>query len=163
MTRSTLLYLGMLVLLSVGFEGIRRVGNTLTPPPHIAGQWSLSAPSSSSSCPLLEFVEAGKESVQVEQSGRYLMLTFSDIHHTQLHARLNDRQLHGSGPSQVTCAEGKWLYLTGRLHGGSLEIVLTPSQEMSSSAAPTLVLLATQSPLVATRTPSSASHPLASP
>ena len=39
MKQGTLLYLGMLLLLGGGFEAIRRVGTTLTPPRHIAGLW----------------------------------------------------------------------------------------------------------------------------
>src|SRR5437867_2312695 len=102
--RSTLLYIGMLVLLGGGFEGIRRVGNTLTPPRHIAGAWHLTVLSSSSSCPLLEFSEAGDKSLQVEQSGRYLTLTFTDVHHTRLRGRFDGGELHGSGLSTIPCA-----------------------------------------------------------
>jgi hypothetical protein len=101
--RSTLLYFSMLVLLGVGFEGIRRVGNTLTPPRHIAGWWNFVVPSSLSSCPLLEFAEAGKGSLQVEQSGRYLVLTFTDIYSTKMPARFEGGKLRGSGFSTAPC------------------------------------------------------------
>lgn len=146
MSRSTLLYVGMLLLLGVGFEGIRRVGNTLTPPPHLAGQWSLFVPSSSSpACPLLEFAEAEKGSVRVEQSGRYLILTFADVHHTRLHARLEDSELQGSGPSTVPCAANTWLHVRGRLMSDHLELSLTRSQaETFAPAASPLVLSATR-------------------
>ncbi len=169
MARSTLLYLGMLVLLGVGFEEIRRVGNTLTPPRHIAGQWHLLFPSPFSSCPILKFAEAGKESLQVEQSGRYLTLTFGDIHHTQLRARLDGIDLQGSGPSKVACAEGNWLHFTGHLedtgrpHDSRLAIILTPALEMSPPAVPFGALLATQYPFVSIWVPSSDSLPRTSP
>ncbi len=145
MTRSTLLYLGMLVLLGVGLEGIRRVGNTLTPPHHIAGQWYFSAPSSSSSCPLLEFAEAGKGSLQVEQSGRYLMLTFTDVHSTKVPARFADGKLRGSGLSTAPCAADTQVRIRGGLVGDRLELSLTRSRkEASVPAAATLVLSATR-------------------
>jgi hypothetical protein len=150
--RSTLLYIGMFVLLGGGFEGIRRVGNTLTPPRHIAGAWRLTVPSSSSSCPLLEFGEARDESLQVEQSGRYLTLTFPDVHHTRLRARFDGRELYGSGLSTIPCAVGKWVHVTGRLNNGYLEIALTRSQE---TPVPALVLLATQASGADPRSPTS--------
>lgn len=157
MSRSTLLYVGMLLLLGVGFEGIRRVGNRLTPPPHIAGQWSLLVPSSSSSCPLLEFAEAEKGSLRVDQSGRYLLLAFADVHHTRLHARLEDKELRGSGPSTVPCAANTWLHVRGRLMSDHLELSLSRSQEeVSAPATSTLVLSAI-------RPSGSESHSLASP
>ena len=106
MHRSTLLYIGMLVLLGSGLEGIRRVGNTLTPPRHIAGAWRLTVPPASSSCPLLEFGEAGDDNLQVEQSGRYLTLTFTDVHHTRLRARFDGRELYGSGSAEVARLQG---------------------------------------------------------
>ena len=143
MARSTFLYLGMLVLVVVGFEGIRRVGNTLTPPRHIAGQWDFIIPSSSSlSCPPLEFAEAKTGSLHVDQSGRYLRLTFTDIHSTQLPARFEDGKLHGSGLSAVPCAADARMHVHGRLLGDHLELSLTRSQEASAPAASTLVLSA---------------------
>src|SRR5262249_50705595 len=126
-------------------EGIRRVGNTLTPPRHIAGQWHLLVPSSPSpSCPLLEFAEAGQGSLQVEQSGRYLRLTFTDIHSTQLPARFEDGKLRGSGLSVAPCAADTKVRVRGRLVGNHLELSLTRSQKGSMPAASTLVLSATR-------------------
>ena len=153
MHRSTLLYIGMLVLLGSGLEGIRRVGNTLTPPRHIAGAWRLTVPPSSSSCPLLEFGEAGDDSLQVEQSGRYLTLTFTDVHHTRLRARFDGRELYGSGLStSSSCAVGKWVHVTGRLNSDHLELTLTRPQE---THVPTLVLIGTQASGSALRSPAS--------
>ncbi|HEV8715178.1 MAG TPA: hypothetical protein VGX03_20400 [Candidatus Binatia bacterium] len=155
MSRSTLLYIGMLVLLGVGFEGIRRIGNTLTPPPHIAGQWSFSVPSSSSpSCPLLEFAEAGKGSLQVGQSGRYLILTFTDVHSTKVPARFVDGKLRGSGLSTAPCAAGTKVRVRGRLVGDHLELSLTRSQkEASAPVTSMLVLSATRPPGSGSRSP----------
>ena len=150
--RSTLLYIGMLVLLGSGLEGIRRVGNTLTPPRHIAGAWRLTVPPASSSCPLLEFGEAGDDSLQVEQSGRYLTLTFTDVHHTRLRARFDGRELYGSGSSTNPCAAGKWVHVTGRLNSDHLELTLTRSPE---TPVPALVLSGTQAPGSAPRSPAS--------
>jgi len=156
-SRSTLLYIGMLVLLGVGFEGIRRVGNTLTPPPHIAGRWSFAVPPSPPSCPLLEFAEAGKGSVQVEQSGRYLMLTFADVHATKVRARFADGKLRGSGLSTAPCAADTKVRVRGRVVGDHLELSLTRSpQEASAPAASALVLSAA-------RPPGSGSRSLAAP
>ena len=152
MHRSTLLYIGMLVLLGGGLEGIRRVGNTLTPPRHIAGAWRLTVPPASSSCPLLEFGEAGDDSLQVEQSGRYLTLTFPDVHHTRLRARFDGRELYGSGLSTSSCAAGKWVHVTGRLNYDHLELTLTRPQE---TPVPTLVLSGTQATGSAPRSPAS--------
>ena len=153
MHRSTLLYIGMLVLLGSGLEGIRRVGNTLTPPRHIAGAWRLTVPPSSSSCPLLEFGEAGDDNLQVEQSGRYLTLTFTDVHHTRLRARFDGRELYGSGLStSSSCAVGKWVHVTGRLNSDHLELTLTRSPE---TPVPALVLSGTQAPGSAPRSPAS--------
>ncbi|MBI3304471.1 MAG: hypothetical protein HYZ72_20605 [Deltaproteobacteria bacterium] len=144
MTRSTLLYLGMLVLLGGGFEGIRRVGNTLTPPRHIAGTWHLTLPAAASPCPLLEFQGAVDASLQIEQSGRYLRLTFADAHHTQLHARFDDGVVRGSGLSTLPCATGTELHLAGRLTDDRLELALTRAQEAPGPAAPALSLIATR-------------------
>ncbi|HJY82841.1 MAG TPA: hypothetical protein VKK81_17375 [Candidatus Binatia bacterium] len=143
MARSTLLYCSMLVLLGVGFEGIRRVGNTLTPPHHIAGQWHFLVPSSPSpSCPLLEFAETGQGSLQVEQSGRYLMLTFTDVHSTKVPARFEDGKVRGSGLSAVPCAADTKVRVRGRLVDDHLELSLTRPQKGSMPAASTLVLSA---------------------
>jgi hypothetical protein len=144
MARSILLYLGMLVLVGGGFEGIRRLGNTLTPPRHIAGAWRITVPSPFPSCPLLEFNGTADAGLQVEQSGRYVTLTFTDVHRTRLRARFDDGELRGSGPSPAPCASGKELYLSGGLKDGHLEIVLTPSQNTSLLAVPALVLVATR-------------------
>jgi len=142
--RSTLLYCSMLVLLGVGFEGLRRVGNTLTPPRHIAGRWDFFVPSSSPSCPLLEFAEAGKGSLQVEQSGRYLMLTFTDVHSTKVPARFEDGKLRGSGLSAAPCAADTKVRVRGRVVDDHLELSLTRPQKGSMPAASTLVLSATR-------------------
>ena len=150
--RSTLLYIGMLVLLGGGLEGIRRVGNTLTPPRQIAGAWRLTVSPSSSSCPLLEFGEAGDDNLQVEQSGRYLTLTFTDVHHTRLRARFDGRELYGGGLSTSSCAAGKWVHVTGRLNSDHLELILTRPQE---TPVPTLVLSGTQASGLALRSPAS--------
>lgn len=156
MAWSTLLYCSMLVLLGVGFEGLRRVGNTLTPPRHIAGRWDFFVPSSSPSCPLLEFAEAGKGSLQVEQSGRYLMLTFTDVHSTKVPVRFEDGKVRGSGLSAAPCAADARMHIRGRLVGDHLELSLTRAQEGSAPAASPLVLSAT-------RSSGSDSRPLASP
>jgi hypothetical protein len=144
MTRATLLYLGMLVLLGVGFEGIRRLGNTLTPPRHIGGLWRLTLPSSSTSCPILEFGAVAEGDLQVEQSGRYLSLTFPDVSRTLLRARFDGGRLHGSGPSTIPCAMGKWLHVYGRVHDSLLEIVLGRSSETPTPSVPALVFIATR-------------------
>ncbi|MBI3799383.1 MAG: hypothetical protein HY268_20755 [Deltaproteobacteria bacterium] len=157
MTRSTLLYFSMLLLVVVGFEAIRRVGNTLTPPRHIAGRWDFPVPPSSSSCPLLEFTETGKGSLQVEQSGRYLRLTFTDIHSTKVPARFEDGKLRGDGLSSAPCAADARVHLRGGLADDHLELSLTRShKEASAPAAATLVLSAT-------RPSGSETRPLASP
>jgi hypothetical protein len=135
----------MLVLLGVGFEGIRRVGNTLTPPRHIAGWWNFVVPSSLSSCPLLEFAEAGKGSLQVEQSGRYLVLTFTDIYSTKMPARFEGGKLRGSGFSAAPCAADTKVHVRGGLVGDHLELFLTRShKEASAPAVSTLVINATR-------------------
>jgi hypothetical protein len=144
MTRSTLLYLGMFVVLGGGLEVIRRVGNTLTPPRHIAGQWHLTASPSFSSCPMLEFAGAGKAELFIEQSGRYLTLNFTDVHMTRLRAHFDDGVVRGSGFSVLPCAIGKRLDVTGRLKNGRLELTLTRSQGAPMPAASALVLFATR-------------------
>ncbi len=143
MSWATVLYIGMLVLLGVGLEGIRRIGNTLTPPRHIAGTWRITV-SSSSSCPFLEFREAEEAKLEVEQSGRYLTLNFSDVHRTQLRARFDDGEVQGGGLSTVPCAMGAWVHVSGRLAGDHLEIVLTRAQEASEPAGPALILSVTR-------------------
>ena len=158
MTRSTLLYIGTLVLVVVGFEAIRRVGNTLTPPHHIVGRWDfLVPPSSSLSCPLLEFTDTGKGSLQVEQSGRYLMLTFTDVHSTKVPARFEDGKLRGDGLNSAPCAAGARVRVRGGLVEDHLELSLTRSHKKASApAAATLVLSAT-------RPSGSETRPLVSP
>jgi len=144
-TRSSLLYLGMLVLVVVGFEVIRRVGNTLTPPRHIAGQWEFALPPSSVSCPLLEFTDPGKGSLEVEQSGRYLLLSFTDIHSTKIPARFEDGKLRGGGLSSAPCATEARVRLRGGLLDDHLELSLTRSHPKESvPAATTLVVRATR-------------------
>ncbi len=144
MTRSTLLYLGMFVVLGGGLEGIRRVGNTLTPPRHIAGHWHIAASPSFSSCPMLEFGGAGKEELFIAQSGRYLTLNFTDTHLTRLRAHFDNGVLRGTGLSSLPCAIGKRLDVTGRLQNDRLEITLTRSQGTPMPAASALVLFATR-------------------
>jgi hypothetical protein len=134
----------MLVLLGGGFERIRRLGNTLTAPRHIAGAWRLAGPPSSPSCPIVELRGAADEGVQVEQPGRYIILTFPDVHRTRLRARLDDGESHGSGVSPVPCALSAQLQITGRLTGARLEIVLTRSRGSLVPAAPALVLTTTR-------------------
>ena len=108
MKQGTLLYLGMLLLLGGGFEVIRRVGTTLTPPRHIAGLWRFTLSSSADSCPILELGSTGEGELQVEQSGCYLRLNFPDTPHTRLRAYLTDDTLQGSGPSPYSCARDRW-------------------------------------------------------
>jgi len=144
----------MLVLLGGGFEGIRHVGNTLTPPPHIAGRWSFAVPPSPPSCPLLEFAEAGTGSLQVEQSGRYLMLTFADIRSTKVRARFADGKLRGSGLSTAPCAADTKVRVRGRVVGDHLELSLTRSpKEASAPAAAALTLSAARPPGSGSRSP----------
>jgi len=140
--RSALFYLGMLILVAVGFEGIRRVGNTLTPPRDIAGQWDFIVPSSSFSCPPLAFTAGEKGGLRVEQSGRYLRLIFSDIHSTQLPARLEDGKLHGSGVSTAPCAADARMHVNGHLVGDHLELSLSRARHVSTLNTSTLVLSA---------------------
>src|SRR5439155_8914515 len=142
----------ILELLGAGLEEIRPVRNTLTPPRHIAGAWRLTVPPASSSCPLLEFGEAGDDNLQVEQSGRYLTLTFPDVHHTRLRARFDGRELYGSGLSTRSCAADKWVHVAGRLNYDHLELTLTRPQE---TPVPTLVLSGTQATGSAPRSPAS--------
>src|SRR5262245_4374533 len=146
----------MLVLVIGGFEVIRRIGNTLTPPHHIAGRWDFLVPASSLSCPLLEFSETGKSSLQVEQSGRYLMLTVADVHSTKVPARLEDGKLRGDGLSLTPCAAEARVRLRGGLMDDHLELTLTRShKEASASAVATLVLNATRPPEPAAHAPAS--------
>src|SRR5262245_54448055 len=115
MKQGTLLYLGMLLLLGGGFEVIRRLGTTLTPPRHIAGLWRLTPPSSSDPCPILEWGSAGAGELQVEQSGRYLRLIFPDTHHTTFRAYFSDDTFRGNGLSTHPCASDTTVSLSGRL------------------------------------------------
>jgi hypothetical protein len=155
MTRLTVLYLGMLVLLAGSFEGIRRLGNTLTPPRHISGLWHLTLPSSSTFCPILEFDITEVGDVRIEQSGRYLTLTFPDVHHTLLRARLDGGRLYGSGPSTASCAVGTEVRLSGRLNDDHLELVLTRVPETFVSDPPILALSAVRSADVGSPSPAS--------
>ena len=153
MRQGTLLYLGMLLLLGGGFEAIRRVGTTLTPPRHIAGLWRFTLSFFPDSCPILELGSAGEGELQVEQSGRYLRLIFPDTHHTRLRAYFTDDTLQGSGPSPHSCARGAMVSLSGRL---------TDNRWISFSPVPCSRLgtpIATLS-LSATRTPDGAAHSL---
>lgn len=142
--RSIVLYVGMLVLLVGGFEVIRRVGNTLTPPRNIAGQWRIATPLSSSPCRILEFRGGSDAGLQVEQSGRYVTLTFTDVHRTRLRARFEDGELHGTGISAAACAMGQEMRVAGRLKNDHLEMTLTRSEEKSDSPTSPLVLTATR-------------------
>jgi hypothetical protein len=155
MTRATLLYLGMSVLLGVGFEGIRRLGNTLTPPRHISGLWHFTLPSASTFCPILEFGTTEAGDLRVEQSGRYLTLTFPDVHHTLLRARFDGGMLYGSGPNTASCAVGTEVHLTGRLDDDHLELVLTRVPETVASDPLILALSAVRSADVGSPSPAS--------
>lgn len=152
MKQGTLLYLGMLLLLGGGFEAIRRLGTTLTPPRHIAGPWRLTLPSSADPCPILELGSAGEGELRVEQSGRYLRLIFPDVHHTRLRAYFTDGALQGSGSSTHSCAVGATVYLSGRLTDSCLDLVLTRAQQPLGAPAATLSLSAA-------RTAESEAHP----
>jgi hypothetical protein len=155
MTRATALYLGMLVLLVGSFEGIRRLGNTLTPPRHIHGLWHFTFPASSTFCPILEFGTTKAGDVRVEQSGRYLTLTFPDVHQTFLHARFDGGMLSGSGYSTGSCAAGTQVRLTGRLNDDHLELVLTREPGTFGSDPPTLTLSAVRSADIGSPAPAS--------
>jgi hypothetical protein len=155
MTRATALYLGMLVLLAGSFEVIRRLGNTLTPPRHISGLWHVTLPASSAFCPVLEFGTTEAGDVRVEQSGRYLKLTFPDVHRTFLHARFDGGMLYGSGHSTGSCAAGTEVRLTGRLNDDHLELVLTRGPETFGSDPPILTLSAVRSAEIGSPVPAS--------
>jgi hypothetical protein len=142
--RAIVLYVATVLLSIGGFEGIRRIGNTLIAPRHIAGAWRLSVPVSSSSCPLLEFKEGEPQSLHVEQSGRYLTLTFSDVQRTRLRAHFDKETLQGHNGSSLPCAAGKQIRTRGHFTGDRLEITLTRPQESPASSPPTLVLIATR-------------------
>lgn len=146
MTRSTLLYFGMLLLTGGGFAGIRHVGNTLVPPRHIAGEWQITAASSFSACPILEFDEAEGRSVLIEQSGRYVVLIFRDAHTSRLRAYFDNGVLRGSGKSSIPCAMDTQLFMTGRLKNDRLEMTLTRSEEPLMPTAAALILVATRTP-----------------
>jgi hypothetical protein len=142
--RALVLYVAVVLLSIGGFEVIRHVGNTLVAPHHVAGAWRLSVPVSSSSCPLLEFKEGEPQSLQVEQSGRYLTLIFSDVHRTHLRVRFDEGTLRGHDGSSLPCAEGKQIHARGHLTGDHLEITLTRSQKSFVPPLPALVLIATR-------------------
>ena len=153
MKQGTLLYLGMLLLLGGGFEAIRRLGTTLTPPRHIAGLWRFTLSFSADPCPILELGSAGEGELQVEQSGRYLHLIFPDAHHTRLRAYFTDDALQGSGPSTHSCAIGTIVYLNGRLTDNRLDLILTRALQPSGAPTATLSLSATRTPDVAAHSP----------
>ena len=88
----------------------------------------------------------------MEQSGRYLRLTFPDMHHTRLRAYFTDGALQGSGPSTYSCAMGATVSLSGRLTDNRLELILTRALQPSGTPAATLSLSAT-------RVPDGAAHP----
>jgi hypothetical protein len=136
----------MLLLLGSGFEVIRRLGTTLTAPPSIAGPWHLTPLSSADPCPLLELGSAREGELKVEQSGRYLHLTFPDVEHTRLSAYFHDRMFQGSGASPHACAKGAPLYLSGRLIDSRLELVLTRTPQPPGAPAATLSLSAARTP-----------------
>jgi hypothetical protein len=146
MKQGTLLYLGMLLLLGGGFEAIRRVGTTLTPPRHIAGLWRFTLSSSADPCPILELGPAGEGELQVEQSGRYLRLIFPDTHHTRFRAYLTDDTLQGSGPSPHSCARGAMVSLSGRLTDNRVELILTRALQPPGTPTATFSLSATRTP-----------------
>src|SRR5262245_10495239 len=143
-TRATVLYLMMVLLLVGGLEVIRHIGNTLVAPQDVAGVWRLSVPVPSSSCPILEFKEGEPQSLQVEQSGRYLTLIFSDMHHTRLRAYFDEKTLQGRKVSSAPCAAGQQILASGHLKGNHLQITLTRSQESTASPLAGLVLVATR-------------------
>jgi hypothetical protein len=149
----------MLLLLGSGFEVIRRLGTTLTAPPDIAGPWRLTPPSSADPCPILEWGASREGELKVEQSGRYLHLTFPDVDHTRLSAYFADKVFQGSGVSTPTCARGAPVYLSGRLTESRLELVLTRSQQPPGAAAATLSLSAVRTPAVADRPSTAAQSP----
>lgn len=142
-----LFYVGMVLFLVGGLEIIRRVGNTLTAPRHIAGTWYFQAPAAIAlPCPLLSLPDAGEASLQIEQSGRYLMVTFPDAQRTFLHARFDGTAVHGSGSSPLPCAHGAALQLTGQVHEDRLDLTLTRLGEASGSKTSALSLNATSAP-----------------
>lgn len=146
MKQGTLLYLGMLLLLGGGFEAIRRVGTTLTPPRHIAGLWRFTLSSSADPCPILELGPAGEGELQVEQSGRYLRLIFPDTHHTRLRAYFTDDAFQGNGPSPHSCAMGTMVSVSGRLTDNRLELILTRAPQPPETPIATLSLSAIKTP-----------------
>jgi hypothetical protein len=142
MKQSTLLYLGMLLLLGSGFEVISRLGTTLTAPRDIAGVWRLTLPSSTDPCPILQVRSPGEGEMQVEQSGRYLRLIFPDEHHTKFRAYFRDGAFQGSGLSSHPCASRTLVSLSGHLTGGRLDVVLTRAQQPRGTPASSLSLSA---------------------
>lgn len=155
LARSIFLYVGMLVLVVGGFEVIRRIGTTLVPPRQIAGQWHIATLFSSSSCLLLEFPEMSNAGVEVEQSGRYVTLIFSDIHKTRLRTRFEAGQFYGNGNSGAPCAKDQEVRVAGHLKDDRLEITLTRSEGKFHSPPPPLVLVATRVPKADSRPPAS--------
>ena len=144
MKQGTLLYLGMLLLLGVGLETIRRWGVTLTPPHHIAGLWRFPVSSSTDPCPILEFESAGEGELQVEQSGRYLHLIFPDTRRTRLGAYFTDGVFQGSVPSTQSCAAGTMVHLDGHLTENRLDLIFTRALQPSEASTATLSFSATR-------------------
>jgi len=159
MKQCTLLYLGMLLLLVSGFEVIRRLGATLTPPRHIAGVWRLTLPSVADPCPILEVGPPGEGEMQVEQSGRYLRLIFPDAHHTRFRAYFRDGAFQGSGLSRHRCASGTPVSLSGHLTDGRLDVVLTRAAQPPGAPAASLSFSAIRPPDKALHPPLSAPPP----
>lgn len=146
-TWPALLYVGMVLFLAGGLEIIRRVGNTLTAPHHIAGTWYFQAPTAvAAPCPLLLLPDAGEVSLQIEQSGRYLMVTFPDAQRTFLHARFDGTVVQGSGSSLLPCARGAALQLTGHVQEDRLELTLTRHSKAFGLKTSALALSATRTP-----------------
>jgi len=151
--QSTFLYLGMLLLLGSGSEVIRRLGTTLTAPRNIAGVWRLTLPSSTDPCPILAVGSTSEGELQVEQSGRYLHLTFPDAHHTRFRAYFSDNAFQGSGLSMHPCARGTTVSLSGQLTDSHLAVVLTRTSQLPGTPAASLNLSAVRTPDLAPHSP----------
>jgi hypothetical protein len=135
----------MILFTIVGFEGIRHVGNTLRPPQHIAGTWRLTPPMNSSSCRPLEFQETGEALLQIEQSGRYLHLAFTDTRQTKMPVRFDGNTLRGNEVSVPGCAPYTQWRLAGRLIDNQLELTFSPIQHVSVATNLAFSLVATRS------------------
>jgi hypothetical protein len=88
MSRSTVVYLVMLVVLVAGLWIVLEIGARLSPPEDLAGRWSVQS-------------TGGPVGLIVEQSGRYFQLTFDRQKPIALH-----RVGPGDGP--IHLAGGKW-------------------------------------------------------